>query len=64
MADPHYYGVDVGGTKTDVAENASSSPGKDVEVNIDLDEVGSKEQALIGLDFIRQRIIEDTWPPA
>lgn len=64
MAD-RFYSCEFGASKTDVAETASSTAAADVEVRITHDaSANSKLNALLALDAIRQRILEDTWPPA
>ncbi len=64
MAD-RYYNVEFGGDKVAVTEDSSSTAARDVEVRITYDATAnSKGAALRALEVIRQRIIEDTWPPA
>ncbi len=64
MAD-RYYGAEFGDTKVAVLEGGSSTAAKDVEVRITYDAANnSKSAALRALEVIRQRIIEDAWPPA
>lgn len=60
-----YYGIDRGkqGKGSDITED-SSTTGLDVEVAVDLAASMSKQEVLLALDAIRQRIFEDTWPPA
>lgn len=58
-----YYGVDRGGEKKDITED-SSTTSKDVEVVIDLSPGMDRAEALIMLEYIKQYIMEDTWPPA
>lgn len=64
MAD-RFYSVEFGGDKVSVAETASTTAAADVEVRITYDATNnSKTAALVALDQLRARIIEDTWPPA
>jgi hypothetical protein len=64
MAD-RYYSVEFGGDKVAVAETGSSTASADVELRITYDATNNgKQAALIALEAIRQRLIEDTWPPA
>lgn len=64
MADRFYYS-EFGVTKQDVTEAAADSAGADVSVRITYDATSnSKMQALRTLELIKQRIAEDTWPPA
>lgn len=64
MAD-RYYSCEFGTTaKTGVSETATSTAAADVELRLTYDAaVNSKQAALMALDAIRQRIVEDTWPP-
>lgn len=64
MADRFYRG-EFGATKADIVEAGTTSAAADVEVRITYDATNNgKQAALLTLDAIRQRIIEDTWPPA
>lgn len=64
MADRFYYG-EFGADKVAITEDSSDSAGADVSVRITYDATNnSKTAALRTLEMIRQRIIEDTWPPA
>lgn len=64
MADRFYYG-EFGADKVAVTEAGVDSAGADVSVRITYDATNNgKQAALMTLDAIRQRIIEDTWPPA
>lgn len=64
MAD-RFYSVEFGGDKVSVAETGSTTAAADVEVRITYDATNNgKQAALVALDNIRARIIEDTWPPA
>lgn len=63
MAD-RYYSVEFGGDKVAVAETGTSTASADVELRITYDATNNgKQAALIALEAIRQRLIEDTWPP-
>ncbi|QAZ38435.1 hypothetical protein C1M51_02805 [Methylibium sp. Pch-M] len=60
-----FWSGEFGATKVDVAETGTTTAGADVEVRITYDATNNgKQAALMTLDAIRQRIIEDTWPPA
>lgn len=66
MAD-RYYSAYVGQDKVAVSETAGSTAAADVEVRITYTAgtlANNKAGALIALSAIKQRIIEDTWPPA
>jgi hypothetical protein len=63
MADRYYYG-EFGTTKTGITEAGASSAGADVELRITYDATNNgKMAALMTLEAIKQRLIEDTWPP-
>lgn len=64
MADRFYY-AEFGTDKVAVTEAGTDSAGADVSVRITYDATNNSQAAAIAaLDTIRQRIIEDTWPPA
>lgn len=66
MAD-RFWSVNAGQDKVAVAETGSTTAAAHVEVRITYDNaalVGNKVEALRALDVLRQRIVEDTWPPA
>lgn len=64
MAD-RYYSVEFGQDKVAVAETGSSTASADVELRITYDATAaSKQAALMAVEALRQRLIEDTWPPA
>lgn len=64
MAD-RFYQAEFGATKVGVVEDSSTDANADVEVRITYTaDNNSKTAALLALDAIRQRIVEDTWPPA
>lgn len=64
MADRFWQG-EFGDTKDDIVEAGSTSAAADVEVRITYDATNNgKQAALMVLEAIKQRIIEDGWPPA
>lgn len=66
MAD-RFWSVNAGGGKVAVAETGSSTAAAQVEVRITYDAaplVGNKQAALAALEYIKQRIVQDSWPPA
>lgn len=64
MADRFYYG-EFGADKVAITEAGSDSAGADVSVRITYDATNNgKAAALMTLEAIKQRITEDTWPPA
>lgn len=64
MADRFYYG-EFGADKVAITEAGSDSAGADVSLRITYDATNQgKQAALITLEAIRQRLIEDSWPPA
>lgn len=60
----HYYGVSLGGRKaTDVTKDTSTT-----SLTTELAVVSStstyyKEEVLLQIEAIKQKILEDTWPP-
>jgi len=59
------YNVPLGGKKTDVvATSGSSISTSAAQLTLDDSNCTSKEAALEAIDAIKQKIIEDTWPPA
>lgn len=59
------YNVPFGGKKTDVVKTSGSSISTSAaQLTLDDTNVTSKEAALEALEAIKQKIIEDTWPPA
>ena len=59
-----YFGVALGGDKTDVTKSTSTTSST-VEGAVVTDATGaSKTAVLMALQAIKARIIEDTWPPA
>lgn len=64
MAD-RFYRCEFGQAKTDVVEAGTTSAAADVELRITYDATNNgKQAALMALENIRSRLIEDTWPPA
>lgn len=66
MAD-RFWSASAGQDKVAVAETGATTAAAHVEVRITYDNaalVGNKQLALRVLEVIRQRIIEDAWPPA
>lgn len=63
MADRFYY-CEFGADKVGVVEAAADSAPADVSVRITYDAANnSKMAALEALEAIKQRIVEDNWPP-
>lgn len=62
MAD-RFYGVNRGGVKKDITE-AASTTSLDVEVRFEILAGQSRQEIIDALEYIRQYIMEDTWPPA
>lgn len=64
MAD-RFYSCEFGTTMKDgVTEAAATTAAADVEVRITYDATnGSKQATLAAIDAIKQKIVEDTWPP-
>ena len=64
MAD-RFWSADMGKDKVAVAETGTTTAAAHVEVRILYTTTGlTKTDALVALDQIRNRIVEDTWPPA
>lgn len=65
MAD-RFYSCEFGTTmKSGVTEAAATTAAADVEVRVTYDATSnSKQAALNAIDAIKQKILEDTWPPA
>jgi hypothetical protein len=64
MAD-RFWSCEFGADKVAVAETGSTTAAADVEVRITYDATNNgKQAALMALEAIRQRIVEETWPPA
>ncbi len=64
MAD-RFWRAEFGATKVGIVEAATTSAAADVELRITYDATNNgKMAALMTLEAIKQRIIEETWPPA
>jgi len=64
MAD-RFWACEFGATKTTVVEAGTTDANADVELRFTYDATNnSKNMALLALEAIKQRLIEDTWPPA
>ena len=60
-----FWSCEFGQDKVSVAETASTTAAADVEVRITYDATNNgKQAALVALENIKARIIQDTWPPA
>lgn len=65
MAERFYSGEFGASMKTDITETATTTAAADVELRIIYDATNnSKLAALKAIDAIRQKVFEDTWPPA
>ena len=63
MAD-RFWQAEFGATKTTVVEAGTTDAGADVELRITYDATNnSKNMALLALEAIKQKLIEDPWPP-
>lgn len=59
------YDITLGQDKVSLTEAAGSSIGTSaVRLTVDDTNAASKEKALVLIDIIKQRILEDTWPAA
>lgn len=58
-----FYGVNRGQTEFQVVFQ-SSTPGKNVEVKVDLTAGMTKEEVLRALEIIANNIVKGNWPPA
>lgn len=63
MAD-RFYGLDRGDNEFTEVVDQATSPGKDVEVAIDLAVNLTKAEVLRLIDTIKNHILDDTFPPA
>jgi len=64
MAD-RCYSLNSGQKKTDVAETGSTTAGAAVELRITYDAANNnKSAAIAALEYIKQRLVEESWPPA
>jgi len=60
-----FWSGEFGATKADIAETGTTTAAADVELRIIYDATNNgKMAALMTLEAIKQRIIEETWPPA
>jgi hypothetical protein len=60
-----FWSCEFGQDKVAVAETANTTAGADVEVRITYDATNNgKQAALMALENIRNRIVQETWPPA
>lgn len=58
-----YWGINRGQTEFSVVEGAATNS-TDAELVLDLTKHFTKEDLLLALDYIRNAIIKDIWPPA
>lgn len=58
-----FWNINQGQHQTDVVEGAASGATA-VEINYDLTAGLSREEVLFLIDFIKNVIIQDPWPPA
>lgn len=59
------YSVNRGGDRPmDVTETVGSGTTANVEVTIDFDAPMSKQQAVLALEAVIERILQGNWPPA
>lgn len=64
MAD-RFWSLNFGQKKHDVAETAGTTAGAAVELRITYDATANNHMAAIAaLEMIKQRLVEETWPPA
>lgn len=60
-----FYSLNFGQKKTDVAETGSTTAGAAVELRITYDAANNNKVAVIAaLEYIKQRLVEESWPPA
>jgi hypothetical protein len=60
-----FWSGEFGATKVGIAETATTTAAADVELRIIYDATNNgKLAALMTLEAIKQRLIEETWPPA
>jgi hypothetical protein len=63
-----FYGINRGETEKDVVEGSATTATTDVEVRIDLagiDTTGQGRNEVIQmLEYIKNAIMKDSWPPA
>jgi hypothetical protein len=58
-----YFGVEKG-ANGDTVTQGSSTTSKTVEVVVDLADGADKGQVLVALEYIKNEIIKNIWPPA
>ncbi len=58
-----YFGISRGGTEDSVTQG-SSTTSKKLEVVLDLSGNFTKQEVLQGLEYIKQYILKNIWPPA
>lgn len=58
-----YFGIEKGEKFTSITED-SSTTGKTIEVVVDLADGASREQVLVGLENLKNYILQSNWPPA
>ncbi len=65
MAD-RFYSCEFGTTmKSGVTEAGSTTASADVELRVTYDATNNRKNALLmAIDAIKQKVLEDTWPPA
>lgn len=65
MAD-RFYSCEFGTTmKSGVTEAGSTTASADVELRVTYDATNNRKNALLmAVDAIKQKVLEDTWPPA
>lgn len=58
------YSHDLGNDEYEVTDAAGSATTKGMELTIDLAKILTREDALLGLEHIRNYILRGLWPPA
>lgn len=58
-----YFGIERGGTEDNVTQG-SSTTSKKLEVVLDLTAGFTQAEVLMALDYIRNYILKNIWPPA
>jgi hypothetical protein len=58
----YYFGLNRGGSKTDVAVGTSST-GKDIELFVNGTNVTDRQSVLIALEIIETALVEKPWTP-
>jgi hypothetical protein len=59
----HYFGINRGNKPTTVTEGTASTT-KDIEVTVELTAGADREDVLVGLENIKNAILQNKWPPA